>query len=105
MKLTTPEVPGASALLTDLYQLTMAYSYWKSGKADQEAVFHLLFRKQPFKGGFTLACGLADAVQYLRQFRFSQSDLDYLKSLKGNDGKRLFESAFLEYLGELKLRL
>src|ERR1700744_3442920 len=93
------------ALLTDLYQLTMAYGYWKSGKADQEAVFHLLFRQQPFKGGFTLSCGLADVIEYLRRFRFEKSDLEYLATLKGNDGKRLLEPAFLKYLGSLKLRL
>ena len=101
--ISNPMVTGAGGLLTDLYQLTMAYGYWKSGKADQEAVFHLLFRKQPFNGGFTLACGLADAIPYLRRFRFGKSDLDYLKGLKGNDGRRLFEPAFLKYLGELKL--
>ena len=46
--------PIASALLTDLYQITMAYAYWKAGKADQRAVFHLFYRKQPFKGGFAI---------------------------------------------------
>src|SRR5436190_10552501 len=96
---------GAKAILTDLYQLTMAYGYWKSGKADQEAVFHLLFRKHPFHSGFTLAGGLADAIDYMRRFRFEKSDLQYLGRLKGNDGKRLFEPAFLKYLGKLKLRL
>lgn len=96
---------GAKAILTDLYQLTMACAYWKSGKADQEAVFHLLFRKQPFQGGFTLSCGLADAIQYLKDFKFEGSDLDYLGELEGNDGKRLFDPAFLKYLGRLKLRL
>jgi nicotinate phosphoribosyltransferase len=105
MKATAREIPGAKALLTDLYQLTMAYGYWKTGKADQEAVFHLLFRKQPFNGGFTLACGLADAIEYLRRFKFEKSDLEYLKALKGNDGKQLFEAGFLKYLGGLKLRL
>lgn len=103
----TPNVPRptAQALLTDLYQLSMAYGYWKSGRSDQEAVFHLLFRRQPFQGGFTLCCGLADVIQYLREFRFGKSDLEYLKGLKGNDGKQLFEPAFLKYLGSLKLRL
>jgi nicotinate phosphoribosyltransferase len=91
--------------MTDLYQLTMAYGYWKAGRGDQEAVFHLLFRKQPFQGGFTLACGLADVVQYLREFRFGKTDLEFLESLTGNDGKRLFNAAFLKYLGDLKLRL
>ena len=42
------------ALLTDLYQLTMVYGYWKSGYADRQAVFHLNFRKWPFKGGFAI---------------------------------------------------
>src|SRR6185312_15359756 len=105
MKTAAQSIPGAAALLTDLYQLTMAYGYWKAGKADQEAVFHLLFRKQPFNGGYTLACGLADAIQYLRRFKFEKPDLEYLATLKGNDGKRLFEAAFLKYLGNLKLRL
>ena len=91
--------------MTDLYQLTMAYGYWKTGKADQEAVFHLLFRKQPFQGGFTLSCGLSDSIEYLLGFKFEKTDLEYLGKLKGNDGRRLFEPAFLKYLGNLKLRL
>ncbi|HXI51867.1 MAG TPA: nicotinate phosphoribosyltransferase [Candidatus Saccharimonadales bacterium] len=95
--------PGGSALLTDLYQLTMAYGYWKSGKADQEAVFHLFFRKNPFQGGFTLAAGLADVVTYLQGFRFEDSDLAYLASLQGRDQRPLFGSAFLDYLRNLRL--
>jgi nicotinate phosphoribosyltransferase len=105
MKTPMQPIPGATALLTDLYQLTMAYGYWKTNKADQEAVFHLLFRKQPFNGGFTLASGLADAIQYLRAFKFGKSDIEYLAQLKGNDGKRLFAPAFLKYLANLKLNL
>src|SRR4051812_39722338 len=96
---------AASALLTDLYQLTMAYAYWKAGKADQEAVFHLFFRKQPFQSGYAIASGLADSINYLRGFEFEKTDLDYLRQLKGNDGNRLFEPAFLVYLSKLKLRL
>jgi nicotinate phosphoribosyltransferase len=105
MKTAFENRPGAQALLTDLYQLTMAYGYWKTGRADQEAVFHLHFRKQPFRGGFTLACGLSDCIQYLRGFKFEKSDLDYLGQLKGNDGRRLFDPGFLKYLSRLKLRL
>ena len=52
------------ALLTDLYQLTMAYGYWKSGARRREAVFHLSFRAQPFGGGFTVACGITRLVEY-----------------------------------------
>lgn len=105
MKTLCHPLPGAKALLTDLYQLTMAYGYWKTGKADQEAVFHLFFRQQPFQGGFTLSCGLADSIRYLIGFRFDQSDLDYLGRLKGNDGRRLFAPAFLKHLRTLKLKL
>lgn len=94
-----------TAMLTDLYQLTMAYGYWKSGKADQHAVFHLLFRRQPFEGGFTICAGLADAIEYLRNFAFSRSDLEYLAQLKGNNEKQLFHPEFLKFLGELRLTL
>src|ERR1041385_1805250 len=93
---------GASALLTDLYQLTMAYGYWKAGKADQEAVFQLFFRKNPFQGGFTLSAGLGDAIDYLRDFQFEKPDLDYLASPTGRDRKPLFEPAFLDYLFSLR---
>lgn len=89
-------------LLTDLYQLTMAAGYWKSGKAEQEAVFHLFFRRAPFGGGYTVAAGLADVVEWLEHFRFEAADLDYLATLTGADGKPLFEKEFLDYLAELK---
>ena len=96
--------PGRSlGLLADLYQLTMAFGYWKSGMADHEAVFHLTFRKHPFGSGFTVACGLQPAVDFLEEFRFDQTDRQYLQTLQGNDGKPLFEKAFLEHLGKLKL--
>ncbi len=92
------------ALLTDLYQLTMAYGYWKTGRAEQEAVFHLFFRKNPFKGGYTIAAGLQYVVDYLDSFQFSADDVQYLAGLEGNDGEPLFERGFLEYLAGLKLR-
>lgn len=90
------------ALLTDLYQLTMAYGYWKAGVAGQDAVFHLYFRKNPFGGGFTIAAGLEQAIEYLERFRFTSDDLDYLAGLEGNDGKPLFEDGFLRALEELQ---
>ena len=71
------------ALLTDLYQLTMAYGYWKQGLHEREAVFHLYFRKAPFNGGYAVAAGLALAVDYLETLRFSDDDIAYLTSLKG----------------------
>jgi nicotinate phosphoribosyltransferase len=90
------------SLLTDLYQLTMAQGYWRQGLAEQEAVFHLYFRKNPFKGGYTLAAGLADAVDLLQQLQFSEADLAYLRSLKGSREQPLFAEDFLTYLQELR---
>lgn len=90
-------------LLADLYELTMAAAYWKTGKAEQESVFHLFFRRLPFKGGYAIAAGLADAVKYLQGFRFSDDDLAYLAGLTGGDGSPLFESSFLEYLGKMRM--
>lgn len=93
---------GSLALLTDLYQLTMAYAYWKSGLDASEGVFHLHFRKNPFGGGYTLAAGLGLAIEYLESLRFDESDLAYLRGLSGADGKPLFEEAFLKELGALR---
>jgi nicotinate phosphoribosyltransferase len=90
------------ALLTDLYELTMAYGYWKLGMADREAVFSLTFRKNPFDSGFAIACGLHDVIDYLRHFRFDEADTQYLATLTGSDGKPLFEPAFLQYLRKME---
>ena len=79
------------ALLTDLYQLTMGYGYWKVGLADRQAVFHLTFRTLPFHGGYAIAAGLDQAVDLLRAFRFDASDLAFLATLAGNDGRPLFD--------------
>ena len=51
------------SLLTDLYQLTMAYGYWKTGIYNRESVFHLYFRRNPFGGTHTIASGLEQAVE------------------------------------------
>jgi len=91
------------ALLTDLYQLTMAYGYWKLGRADDEAVFHLYFRRPPFAGGYTVTAGLEAALDYIAGFRFDEADVEYLATLRGNDERPLFESAFLDYLASLRL--
>jgi nicotinate phosphoribosyltransferase len=91
------------ALLTDLYQLTMAYGYWKMGRLADEAVFQLTFRRHPFDGGFSVACGLASVLDYCRQFRFSEDDLAFLATLTGADQRSLFEPAFLDYLRGLRL--
>ena len=91
-------------LLTDLYELTMACGYWKSGRADREAVFHLVFRKNPFGGGFSIACGLTQVLEFLTEFQLSSDDRAYLETLKGNDGEPLFSREFLDYLSAMRLR-
>ncbi len=90
------------AMLTDLYQLTMACAYWRSGQADTEAIFNLSFRKQPFQGGFTVACGLSDAMALMQDLHFEASDLAYLATLTGADDTPLFDAGFLDYLSTLK---
>lgn len=91
------------ALLTDLYQLTMAYAHWKTGSLRREAVFHLYFRNNPFGGGFTVACGLSRAIEFLKSLRFEGEDIDYLRTLTGLDGSRLFDEGFLDYLRAFRL--
>lgn len=88
------------ALLTDLYQLTMVYGYWKSGLSDRQAVFHLNFRKSPFKGGYAINAGLETAIEFIRAFRFSSTDLAYLAQLPDAHGQPLFEKGFLQFLSE-----
>ncbi|OJJ23167.1 nicotinate phosphoribosyltransferase [marine bacterium AO1-C] len=102
MKLTKDLYQTSLSLLTDLYQLTMAYGYWKSGRSEDEAVFHLFFRRHPFKGGFTIACGLEYVIDFLDNFRFSDEDIAYLSTIQGNNGEPLFEQGFLDYLADMK---
>ena len=91
------------SLLTDLYEVTMAYGHWKAGREGVQAVFYLFFRTAPFGGGFALACGAETALEFLRDFRVSDDDRAYLATLRGADGSPLFEPAFLDYLGDLRI--
>ncbi len=93
-----PPYGQSLALLTDLYQLTMAYGYWREGIAEREAVFHHYFRQAPFGGAYAIAAGLETALQWLASIRFHDDDIDYLASLAGQDGRPLFVSEFLEFL-------
>ena len=94
-----------SPLLTDLYQLTMGQAYWHHNKHDQEAVFHLFFRKAPFGEQAAIVAGIQPALDFLEHLKFEQTDLDYLATLQGNDGDALFSSHYLRALGELDWRL
>ena len=92
------------ALLTDLYQLTMVYGYWKAKIHERKAVFHLHFRRRPFQGGFAIAAGLQTAIEFLREFQFAADDLSYLETLQDTRGKRLFEPAFFDFLSKFSFQ-
>jgi nicotinate phosphoribosyltransferase len=83
------------ALLTDLYELTMAAAYDAAGM-EGEATFELFVRRLPEQRSFLVACGLAGALDYLAGLRFSARDLDYLRTLD------LFEERFLARLAALR---
>ncbi|XP_072754011.1 nicotinate phosphoribosyltransferase isoform X4 [Anoplolepis gracilipes] len=84
-------------LLTDLYQITMAYAYWKSGKMNDHAVFDLFFRKNPFQGEFTIFAGLEECIKFLNKFHYSPSDIKYLKSTM----PATVDQRFFDYLQSL----
>src|SRR5438093_5303836 len=98
-----PPQQNFSALTTDLYEVTMACGYWKAGVKDHEAAFHVTFRENPFGGGFTVACGLGTVIDFLRTFHFTETEMHYLASQNGNDGRPLFDSGFLDHLRSLRL--
>lgn len=93
---------GSLALLTDFYQLSMSYGYWKAGLDQKESVFQLFFRKLPFQGGFTVAAGLESVVHFLQNFQFDSSDLTYLSNLRDEDNALFFDPKFLDYLASMK---
>ena len=82
-------------LLTDLYELTMAYGFYRHKKHEEEAVFDIFFRQNKLNT-YSLAAGLQQAMDYLLNWRFSAEDMDYLRSLK------LFEEGFLRYLEKMR---
>ncbi len=86
---------ASSALFTDFYELTMAQGYWKQNMNNQ-VVFDMFFRRQPFNGGFSVFAGIETLLDALTQFTFSPEDIEYLKS------QGTFEEGFLEYLRTFK---
>ncbi len=92
----------SNSLLTDFYQLTMAYGFWKSGMEDYESVFHLFFRRAPFNGNYCISCGLENVISFINTLQFKAEDLEYLETVLGSDGSPMFEKEFLNYLSELE---
>lgn len=89
-------------MFTDLYQLTMAYAYWTEGIAETEAVFNLFFRRNPFAGGYTISCGLANVIEFLDNFKFTTTELDFLRTLKTPKGSDMFSDEFIAYLANME---
>ena len=79
-------------MLCDFYEITMANGYFLCGKGEEEAVFDMFFRDIPDGGGFAIAAGLEQLVNYIKNLHFSEEDIAYLRS------KECFSPEFLEYL-------
>ena len=81
-----------NTLLCDFYQLTMSNGYFELGKADEIAYFDVFFRKVPDGGGFAIAAGLEQVIEYIQTLKFTNQDIEFLRS------KNIFSDKFLEYL-------
>jgi nicotinate phosphoribosyltransferase len=83
-------------MLTDFYQINMAYAYWLHGRHNEPAVFELFFRKNPFKGEFTIFAGLEQVLDFVKNFWFDNTDIQYLRSQMP-----ACNEDFFKWLGEL----
>ena len=83
-------------MLCDFYELTMAYGYFKTGLCNKITYFDVFFRGIPDNGGFAIAAGLEQIVDYVKNLHFSPQDIEYLR------GKGLFDEEFLNYLKEFR---
>jgi len=83
-------------MLIDFYELTMANGYFNSKMRDEITYFDMFYRTIPDKGGFAVAAGLEQLIDYIQNLRFSEEDINYLR------GKNLFSEEFLEYLKNFK---
>lgn len=79
-------------LLCDFYELTMANGYFELGKKDEIAYFDVFYRTVPDGGGFAIAAGLEQAIEYIKSLRFTEEDIAFLRE------KNLFSEEFLDYL-------
>jgi nicotinate phosphoribosyltransferase len=80
----------------------MAYGYWKLGLHERPAVFHQIFRKNPFQGNYAVAAGLETVIDFLKDYHFSEQDISYLSTLRTANGGSLFPPDFLLYLKKLR---
>lgn len=96
MLVSTNYADDSLMLHTDLYQINMAETYWADGVHERRAVFDLYFRKLPFGNGYAVFAGLERVLEYLKGFRFTESDLAYLRDEAG------YQDDFLSYLADLR---
>lgn len=83
-------------LMTDFYELTMAQTYFNTGKKNEEAVFDAFFRKNPLDGGYAVMGGIDRIIDFINNIKFSEDDIDYLRSTNQ------FTEEFLNYLKGFK---
>lgn len=83
-------------MLVDFYELTMAHGYFESGMENQIAYFDMFFRRVPDEGGFAIMAGLEQLIEYFKNLKFTDEDIEYLRS------KELFSENFLNYLKNFK---
>jgi len=91
-----PHSDWVTPMLTDLYQITMVYSYFMLGKHRENAVFDVFFRKAPFKGTFAVFCGLEDVLRFVKNFLFTEEHIEWLKLQKPT-----WDDTFWDYLRNL----
>ncbi len=84
------------AMLCDFYEFTMGNGYWKNGFAQKRTCFDLFFRRVPDEGGFAIAAGLEQLIEYVENLHFETRDIEYLRSKSG------FDEGFLRYLSEFR---
>jgi nicotinate phosphoribosyltransferase len=83
-------------MMTDLYELTMAQTYFDSGEKDKEVLFDAFFRREPLEAGYAVMAGLDNIIEYIKNLKFTDKDIEYLRELE------LFSDAFLDYLSTFK---
>jgi putative nicotinate phosphoribosyltransferase len=83
-------------MLCDFYELTMGNGYFVSGMQEKISYFDLFFRQIPDGGGFAIACGLEQVINYIENLHFDEEDIEFLRS------KGIFDEGFLEYLKDFR---
>ena len=86
------------SMLTDFYELTMMNGYLEKGMEDTVAVFDVFFRRIPDDGGFAIFAGLEQLIDYMKNLRFTDDDIEFLRS------KKCFSEKFLSYLRNFEFK-